>query len=215
MSGQEDDDYTYYVYEPNKNIIEGGIEYLIPQGDFGRKLNGNIICGNFSYFRQLNNSRFFIGTNVAFRTFDSFTIQERFADVNQTTKSSQFAMTLSSRVYPEIYFSIFEVFFEGGVGLNSAYTITNLYDIIAESTYNDYTEDRDYKLFMYGGTGIHIFLSEAIKLTPIFRTNFGPSFDYMVMKEKDTGYAESYQAFEFKSSIYNAITINLSLSIIF
>ena len=116
---EEEDEYTYYEVQHNKNIISGGFDYLIPQGDFGNKIGKNSLGGAFSYFRQINYSRFFLGVNITSRRFFNYEILNYEPDVTQSTTVSQFTASLVGRVYPELYISVIEFFFEGGAGVNS------------------------------------------------------------------------------------------------
>lgn len=210
-----DDEYTYYEEQSNRNIFSGGFDFLMPQGDFKQKIGKNSLGGAFSYFRQINYSRFFLGTTITTRRLDSYEILDYQPDIQQSTTVSQFTASFACRIYPELQISILEFFFEGGAGMNAMRGTTNLYDVVTESNFDSFTESIDRKPFAYGGAGFHIPIDESWFLTASVHSHFGTTIDYIAKKEDLSNITETYLAFDFRSSTFSATSISLSLSFLF
>ena len=215
VNGQEDEDYTYSNATYTKNILAAGVDHFIPTGDFGRKLDLRSTGAKFSYYRQVQDSRYFIGMSVLTRKIGGFTIPNRFFDVNQTTKVSNLNVTAGLRVYPELSFLFFEFFFEGGIGINSIRGVTSLYDVIAETNYDHFTELSNRKLVFYGSAGFNIPITDITFITANYNVFYGPTIEFMSRRKELSNVFESYEAFDFKNAAYTANSISLSLSFLF
>ncbi len=216
LVAQEDEDgYEYYDVEYNKYFVSVGADYLITQSDFGRKVGKHSLGGSLSIFRQMNYSQIFLGAHFSSRRLDNYRILDRFPDTNQNTSVRNYTASLAARVYPEIYFSIFEVFFEGGAGLNIIRGVTSLYDVINEESYDRFVESSDYKPLFYGSAGFHIPLNESWFITTQFQTYYGTTIDFIAKKDDLTNIQDTYLAFDFKSATYRASSISVSLSLLF
>ncbi|GLR20167.1 hypothetical protein [Portibacter lacus] len=215
LHAQEEEEYTYYDEVFNKNIIEGGLSYFIPQSDFGRKSANNGLGGEFSYLRQINYSRIFLGFSYSSRKLDSYTLLDFAPDLDLQTKVVNNNFTFLGRIYPQVYFSIFELFGEAGVGLNSIKAFSRDYDRIDGAYYNQFTNNVDRKIYFYGGGGLHITLDESWFLTTKAYTAYGPTIAFFSKKDNLTNIEFSEDAFELKEATYRATSISLSLSFIF
>ncbi len=211
----DEEGYTYSVYSPNKNMFEGGLEMLIPQGDFKQKTKNNKIGGTFGYYRQINHSRIFLGLQYSSRNLDKYQIFNLYPDVDQTTNVSNSTTTFAMRVYPELYISIFEFFFEGGAGMNSIKATTKNYDRILQTNYNTVLNNVDRQPIFYGGFGLHVPVTEVWFLTAKAQSYYGTTIEFY-SKKSDIGYVDdtSY-AFDLKAATYRAASISLSLSFLF
>lgn len=215
LYAQEEEEFIYSETIINKNIIEVGMDYMVPYGDFGNKLSQESLGGYFSYLRQLNQSRFFASLAFSTRNIGRYEISERYIDTDQSTKISNLTFTGGLRLYPEFYFSIFEFYFEGGTGINHIAGNSSLYDRIAQESYDHFTEMSNRKIFFYGLAGVHVPVSQSMFLTFNYRSLVGPTIEFMSIRKDITTVENSWNAFDFKKAAYTANAFNLSLSFIF
>ena len=215
LQAQDEEEYTTYETYYTNNIIEGGLQYFIPLGDFGRKSPNPALGGEIMYMRRLFNSGLFLGLSYSSRGLDSYTITDFQPDLDIQTKVSNNNFALVGRFYPQLYLSIFEFFGEGGIGLNTIRAFSRDFDKIDQAHYNQFTNNIDYKLFFQGGGGFHIALDESWFLTARVNTLYGTTVEVFSKKEDLSMINFSEDAFELKEATYRATTISLSLSYIF
>jgi hypothetical protein len=200
---------------PNLNFVDIGTGFFTPLGDFKRKLARNAIGFEIGYLRQINNSRIFLGGVFESRKYDQHTVVEFDFDLDQKTVSSNMTLMGLARIYPEIPIQFFDIFIEGGVGLNYHYAYTNFYDKIAEESFNQYNNLRDYKLVFFAAPGVQFPVNEVLFITFRSKHFFGPSVDFL--SEIDNPFSVDYSedAFELKQAAFRARTFSLSLSFLF
>lgn len=210
-----ENEWSFEEINPSFNFIEGGFHFFSPVGDFKRKLGRSTVGLDLSYLRQIKNSRFFVGAMMETRRYHKFVIENFDFDIDQQTFSSNFTGLAILRVYPEIPITSFEIFFEGGAGMNFHYAYTNFFDNIIEESYNQYNNLRDFQPLFYGGAGVQIPLTDVLFFTIRTKHFFGPNVSFFG-KIPDVGQVfYSDEAFEIKNAAFRARTFNLSLSVLF
>lgn len=200
---------------PNLNFVDIGTGFFTPLGDFKRKLARNAIGFEIGYLKQINNSRIFVGGVFESRRYDQHTIVEFDFDIDQKTVSSNMTLMGLARVYPDIPIQIFDLFIEGGLGLNYHYVFTNFYDKIAEESFNQYNNLRDYKMVFFAAPGVQFPVNEFLFITFRSKHFFGPSVDFFSEIDDPFGVGYSEDAFELKQAAFRARTFSLSLSFLF
>lgn len=215
LHGQDEEEYTTYETYYSKNIVEGGLEYFIPQSDFKNKSPNEALGGEVSYLRRITNNGLFIGLSYSNRRLDSHTIEDFAPSLDIETRVNNKNYALIGRFYPQLYLSIFEFFAEGGFGLNTIKAFSRDFDQIDQAYYNEFTNNIDYKLFFRGGGGFHVTLDESWFLTARTNTIYGTTVEVFSKKDDLSGINFSEDAFELKEATYRASTISLSLSYIF
>ncbi len=210
-----EDDYEYYEDASNRNVIEGGFNYLIPLSDFKRKQPDNHLGAEISYLRQINYSRIFLGFSVSTRRIDAETIVDFEPDLDLQARMNSSMFSVLGRVYPQLYLSIFEFFADAGAGMHTLKTITRDYDKLSEEYFNQNTLLVSRDFFFYGGGGFHVSLDESWFLTGKTHTLFGPTTKFHTRIENPGPINFPEEVFEITNSAFRATTISLSLTFIF
>lgn len=215
LPGQEEEDYVTYEQYYNNNLVEGGLQYFIPNSDFERKSERQALGGSFTYLRRLSDLGLFVGVTFASRKLDDYRIEFFAPDLDIETRVANSNLGLIARFYPSLYLSIFEFFAEGGLGMNTIRATSRDFDRIQQAYFNQFTNNIDRKLYFQGGGGFHIALDESWFLTAKAGTYFGSTIEFYSKRDELSNIEFSEDAFELTKAAYRATTISLSLSFIF